>query len=212
MGIELNKHFILLITAAPNSGKSYTIKYIVSDLVAVKKQFKAVIVFTMSPHDYQYLPEGYVHTTYSDAKLQQIINFQNEHRDEKFDTLIIFDDFRGLVDNIHNNKLLSSMLTRHRHLNVSMIFSMQYVHFCSPTIREIAQYYIVFQQYSMESVKALHSCAGYRFERVQQFKKYLDDNLGDYKFLFINLRAKNKNDLYRVMKAPVKLPDYKLKY
>ena len=71
MSLNLRKHFVMTIVAAPRMGKSHLINYLLYDLCVVRKMFNCVIVFTASPHYYYgIIPEQFIHETYSDDKMR----------------------------------------------------------------------------------------------------------------------------------------------
>lgn len=43
--MEISKHFIMTIVAAPKLGKTHLINYLLYDLIVTKKMFNAVLVY-----------------------------------------------------------------------------------------------------------------------------------------------------------------------
>ena len=70
MSLNIRKHFIMTIVAAPRAGKTHLIEYLLYDLCVVRKLFTGIIIFTGSPHYYYgKLPEMYINETYSNDKM-----------------------------------------------------------------------------------------------------------------------------------------------
>jgi hypothetical protein len=74
--------------------------------------FNAVVIFTGMPHCYYgIVPERFIHDTYSEKKMRKIE--QHQKNNPKSELLIIFNDFRGMIQNFHDqNSVLSSILCR----------------------------------------------------------------------------------------------------
>jgi hypothetical protein len=212
MSLNLRKHFVLTMVAAPRMGKSHLINYLIYDLCVVKKMFNGVVVFTGSPHYYYGLiPEKFIHETYNDNKMRQIEQHQKSHPESEL--LIIFDDFRGMIKNFHDqNSVLSSILTRYRHPNThfSCIFACHLSNHISPTVRTITTYWVVFRQKDKNSAKLLYECAGYEFESYDDFKKYIDTHCVDKSFLFVDKEA--EENATQFARAPAVIPKYSLNY
>lgn len=142
--MDIQKHFIATIVAAPKQGKTHLINYLLYDLIVVKKMFNAVIVYTLSPHYYYgIVPDQFINTTYSDEKFKKVMEYQESQPDSEL--LIIFDDFMGMIKNFHQqNSFLTQQLTRYRHPNThfSCIFAMHLANHVSLTIRTISSYCI----------------------------------------------------------------------
>ena len=120
MSLGLCKHFVLTMVAAPRMGKSHLISYLIYDLCVVKKMFNCVVVFTGSPHYYYGLiPEQFIHETYNDDKMRKIGRHQKAHPESEL--LIIFDDFRGMIKNFHDQNSVHTFSALHSKIDVFVL-------------------------------------------------------------------------------------------
>ena len=59
--------------------------------------------------------------------------------------------------------------------------------------RECASHAIVFRQFSKNTIEAIYNSFGQRFDSEKQFKKYLNQNTGNYSFVFVNNESLEDN-------------------
>ena len=125
-----------------NSGKSVLIKYLVNK---EKKLFDRI--FIISPSEqinsfYESLtPSKFIFDSFNESWCNNIIKKMTESmlKKENFHILIIFDDC--LCDsNIRNSESLRIIFTRGRHINISIITSLQYIHQLLPVCRTNADF------------------------------------------------------------------------
>ncbi len=199
------QYFIYLLTAQPCSGKSHLIRYIIYDKVVCKEEYDYVIAFTLSVHDYDYIPEKFIYTTCDDSKIEKIFKFQKSHPGMRL--LIICDDFLGLITNLHNSAKWNQLLSQHRHVKTSIIFSAQYIKNMSPILRTIATHFAIFKCLNIDSLKSLYNTTAIT-PKFDQFQEIIT-NLVKYEFIWID---KNSDNKYNKQKAPKEIPKYKLKY
>lgn len=211
--MDIRKHFVMTIVAAPRQGKTHLITYLLYDLVAVKKMFNTVVVVTNTPHYYYgIIPEQFIYDTFNDDKMKRIELWQNSHPDSEL--LLIFDDFKGMIRNFHDqNSALSAVLTCYRHPNThfSCIFAVHLANHISPTVRTITTYWVVFRQKDEKSTRILHECAGYEFPNFKAFKDEIDKKLVKPTFLLVD-KEEDGLSMYKYMRAPAEIPKFTLKY
>ena len=125
-----------------NSGKSVLIKYLVNK---EKKLFDRI--FIISPSEqinsfYESLtPSKFIFDNFNESWCNNIIKKMTDSmlKKENFHILIIFDDC--LCDsNIRNSESLRIIFTRGRHINISIITSLQYIHQLLPVCRTNADF------------------------------------------------------------------------
>ena len=203
---------VLIFAGKPRSGKSHCIRYF---MYTMRKKFHYGLVFTKTnfTNAYEYIPAGYVHPNYNEAKLRNLMSIQAElvKQGIQKQAFVIFDD---CLTTQFNTELFTDLVTQHRHYNITVIISTQYIYKINPTIRECANYVIIFHQSTKRSNMALYESFGNHLNSLSDWMAYLMQNTGDYNFIFVNTNSPSNdtNDVYKVYKAPDKIPKFHLKY
>ncbi len=206
---------LILINGMQGMGKSHLIRYIMSKY---KKEFDYGIVFTNTFFDenpFDYIPPEYVHPEYNEGILVKLMDKQADlvGRGVKKSCFVIFDD---CIDDEGqwSSKPLKRLTTQLRHYNITVIISTQYVNAIPSRIRTNAMYCIMFKSDTMNNTKALYESYGQKFDTFNEFKKYLMDNTGDYKFLFYDKMndSEDVSERYISMKAPEKVRKFRVEY
>lgn len=154
MIIPTDKPTITLIAAAPKQGKSYLIRYIITSMCGAG-HFSYGVCFSSTGKfngDYNYLPEKYVHAEYSDAKLEDIMRFQQ--RPNAGAMFIVFDDMTGQVN--MNSKTFMRFIQAYRHYKITVLFATHMINKVSTLFRECTTTAIIFRQRTKRSYDALH--------------------------------------------------------
>ena len=112
--IDLSNNQLILICAAPNSGKTSLIRYLaIKNLL--DQVFDYIYVITNTPEDYDFLDKRYVITPqikkYNSKILNGIIRLQKKS-DKRL--LIIFDDVIGNLD--FKSMEINVLVSQYRHL------------------------------------------------------------------------------------------------
>ena len=210
MDIKLGS--VIILAGKPAQGKSYLIKYF---FYKNRKKFDFGIVLTKTKFNggYSFIPTNYVHPDYSEEKIKALMKIQSDLIEKGINkqAFIIIDD---CLTSEFNNQLFTDLITQHRHYNITVIISTQYIYKINPTIRECANYAIMFRQSTKRSIEALYESFGNHFNNYKEFKTYLTDNTGDYQFIFVDINSQSDklNEIYNILKAPSKIPDFKLKF
>jgi hypothetical protein len=203
---------LILVCGKPNSGKSYLIKYFMHTYQD-KLSYGIVMSKTKFNDGFKYIPEKFIHPTYDEEKIKNLMKIQSDLKSKGIEknAFIILDD---CLTKEFNNELFTDLTTQFRHYNITLIISTQYIYKINPTIRECASYCIIFRQSTKRSLEALFDSFGTHFDNLNDFRNYITENTGDYKFIFIDVNSKddNINKIYRVMKAPNKIPKFKLEF
>ena len=184
-----------LLCGAPHSGKSVLTRHIIYQAFAARS-VDYCLVFTQTPEDYAFLPQGFVHTSYEHSTLARLMRIQQERPDRV--VLLIFDDMLGAVGFQHS--LVKNLVSRYRHLNINLLIATQYINSVPPIVRETASIVAIFKQQTDAAVSAAFSSFGGRgFRRKADFHDWLDSHTNDYVFIIYNPRVTNQNfsELYR---------------
>ena len=143
------------------SGKSYLIKYLISQCLE-NKIFKFGIVICPSKFngDYNFLPDKYVYEGNTEIILEKYLTFiTTKYKDKIPNNFIIFDDCLG---NLHDkSELFISFISRYRHFKCSVFITSQYTNLLSTLIRQQMSYcWIIGHVQNELSYKALYNCCG----------------------------------------------------
>jgi hypothetical protein len=202
---------LVIITASQGSGKSHLMKYIISQH---KQKLKYGIAFShtaFNEGNLSYIPKKYIFAQYQPDKLQNLMKIQESLPQGKRPlAFVILDDC--LFDSWVNCKHFNRLMTQLRHYNILVIITTQYVNKISTMIRENAFQVCIFASDTERSLKSLYESYGQKFEKFSDFKDYIMKNTGDYKFIFYNRNEMDKDKQYQILKAPAKLPNFRLKY
>ena len=108
---------------------------------------------------------------------------------------------------------LKQLCTQLRHYHCSVIFATQYANILPTYMRANAMAVVIFKTDSECNLKALYSSYGQLFNNFSDFKNYVMQKLGNYKFIYYDKRHVNEDisDTYKIMIAPQKIPKFKLK-
>jgi len=203
---------ITLINAPPQSGKTYLIKYILTDLFKTKK-VKYGIVFTTTnfTDSYDFIPENYVHSLYNEDIIKNLMEIQvNQIKENKKadPCFLVFDDMIGSIK--FNSNIIKKLFSTFRHYNILIIISTQYLFSIPPLIRECTTYFVTFNIDSHRSIKAIYESFMLDFDTLLKVKKFIKEHCIDYHFILIKTFEKKENK-YSVMKSP-KAKNIKMNY
>ena len=138
-----------IICAKTNSGKSYLLKYILN-----KEKHKFHKIYCISPTEFIthfYYPdivtnENHIFAEFSDEWLGSLIkkltNYKKQN-DKPYNVLLILDD---VGHDCHQSKNLNNVFVRGRHINISIVMCLQFLHQAPLTCRTNASYILVGQQ------------------------------------------------------------------
>lgn len=210
MNIEIPS--LIICAGKPKSGKSHLIKYIIYKY-RHKFQYGIVMCKTSFNDGYDYIPEDFVHSKYDENKIKNLMKLQSK----LIENGIINDCFLILDDCLtcdYNKELFTDLITQYRHYHITVIISTQYIYKVNPTIRECANYAMLFRQSTKRSIEAVYESFGAHFDNYESFKQYITNNTDDHKFIFVDINSDQDDidNIYQVMKAPKKIPKFLLKF
>jgi GTPase SAR1 family protein len=206
---------ISLIIAPPNCGKTYLVKYLLTDLY-INKKIKYGVVFcstNFNTNNFDYIPEKYIYSSYQDDIITNLIDIQiNQIKENKKaePCFIVFDDMIGMIN--FQSKTLTELFTKYRHYNITVLLTTQYIYKIPPLIRECSTFIFLFFVTSRRSLKAAFECFFCHFDNIEQCKKFIINNTGDNKFIFIKSQEYDQKKRYFVSKAPSKIKKITFNY
>lgn len=189
-----------LMVAAPKSGKSHLIKYLVYRL-AKSRRIDYCVVFcgTTFNNNYNYLPKNYVFSNYNEDVLSQIM--QQQQNSNKI-VCLIFDDCVSFEQMFRHSQLFNKLITEHRHYKALIFIATQYINKVSPTIRECCGYYWIFAQRTKRAYEAIYETVGCNsHDDLISFKNFIQNNTGNYYVIFAD-RMEAPDKMYKKFKAP----------
>lgn len=198
--------------AAPKSGKSYLIKYLIYNLAKSKKiDYCVVFCGTAFNNNYDFLPPNYVFSNYDENVLSQIMYLQQNSNKI---VCLIFDDCVAFEQMFRYSKLFNTLITEHRHYKALIFIATQYINKVSPTIRECCGYYWIFSQRTKRAYEAIYETVGCNsHDDLMSFKNFIQDNTGNYYVIFAD-RMEVPEKMYKKFKAPPpnRMPKFYLNY
>jgi hypothetical protein len=138
------------------------------------------------------------------------MDIQSEYPENR--AAVIFDDC--LDQKAFASQLFLDLTTQYRHYNISLFICTQYGFRIPPVVRECASRVGIFRLTTERSLKAAYESFGAFFKTYDEFRSYVIDETGDYKFVWYiaNSSAENRDEVYHTAKAPPELPDVRFEY
>ena len=141
---------------------------------------------------------------YDPEALQKIIDDQRqvvEHQKREghkklFQVLIVVDDFADDPTFSRNSKLLHSLFTRGRHLQLSTVVATQKYNAVSPLIRVNATELYVFRLRSIQDLNTVIEENSALLDKATLMKVYRLATEEPFSFLFVNLQEKNLDEMF----------------
>ena len=198
------------VCAKRNSGKSCMMKYIVEK---AKHLFKQIILISPTEKINHYykdiVDEKFVFDELNENWIKRLIEKMTKMNSgktdkEKTDILLILDDV--CTDNNMKSKPFMSLFTRGRHLNISIIISMQYPYHLPPLVRANFDYLLV-SQMNQQSIDLIYDEYISHMDR-KEFNNLYKKSVVDYNFLLINCNTvkdlDDVSEIYSLIKCDVK--------
>ena len=216
--LKLNSSII--ICGKPRTGKSHLIKYILYLFTCKKGLYERLsygLVFTKTKfnHAYDYIPHSRVYDHYDPEALKQLMDIQSSIREQGYIppyAFVVFDDCLGAFQ--FKSDLFKDLISNYRHYNIVPIISSQFITRIETVNRECVSHACIFRQYSKNAIRSCYESFGQRFDKESEFKEYMLKNTGSYKFILVNNESMSDdiNSVYRVLKAPARIPDPHMPY
>eukprot|EP01080_Neovahlkampfia_damariscottae_P004128 gene4128-gene7033 len=203
---------ICYICAPPASGKTYFLKYLLSELFRQKK-LKYGIIFSPSKFtgSYDFLPKEYVHSKYDENILIKLFNMQVKTKSNTDKNpppaFVVFDDCIGSVQ--FKSSKFEKIISLYRHPNITMIFITQHIYAVPPLLRKCTRFFITFNVTDENTIDAIRK--NFMLDKKKnEIEKFIDDNTKeDFSFILVDTAAKKKEKYY-FGKAPEKYKQFKI--
>jgi len=133
-----------------------------------------------------------IFSEYSDAHLQNIIDYQDQiPKAQRPNIAIVFDDFIAMP-NLKKNSLLFKIASSYRHHNIKLLYYSTQLYKAVPNIvRQSINYAIISQNANNREVEKMAEELGARFGDMNKFKSLLQEATSKpYAFLYLDLYGK----------------------
>ena len=148
--------------------------------------------------------EKYLFDHYDPAELQSIIDTQfkvvefmkHSKMHKVFQILIIIDDFADSPDFTRSSKILHSLYIRGRHLFISTITATQVYKAVSPIIRKNITDLYIFRLRNQADLDGWVEELSAVYDKKTLFQLYKIATDRPYGFLYVNLTARDKEDMF----------------
>ena len=135
---------------------------------------------------------GTIFSEYSDAHLQNIIDYQDQiPKSQRPNIAVVFDDFIAFP-NIKRNSLMFKIASSYRHHNIKLLYYSTQLYKAVPNIvRQSINYAIISQNANNKEVEKMAEELGSRYGNVDKFKSLLQEATSiPYSFLYLDLYGK----------------------
>ena len=130
---------------------------------------------------------------------QKVIEYQKKQNHKKlFSVLIIVDDFADDPKFSRHSKILHALYTRGRHNSISTITATQKFSSIAPIIRVNATELYVYRLRNYNDVQTFIEEISALIDKKTLLDIYNLATSEPFSFLFVNLRAKKKNDIFHI--------------
>lgn len=196
----------ILCIAKSGSGKSNAFKSIVCNLY-YKGLVSDVVVFsyTLHNHEYDWVKPQHKFEGINLEVINKITNYRKElieAGNQVKPICMIFDDVAG-DKNLRDPNVLNALVTRARHYNIYLFYSVQYANLVPPVVRENCSIVMLFKVANQENAKQLWTLTNYG-KSLKEFQEFCESELCDYWFLVYNKNEQSNdvNKTHRLLKAP----------
>ena len=177
-----------------NSGKSRLLMYM---LKKEKNKFQKIYVISPTESVLKFyadvVPDNCIFHEYDNGWILELMKKLTDYKknnDKKYNVLLILDD---IGSDAHNSKALNKVFTIGRHLNISIILTMQYINMCPATARANFSFICCSQMNKLSTDLLVEE---YLMGNVtkQEFLELYHSSSKDYGFFIINCNSVEDNE------------------
>jgi ABC-type dipeptide/oligopeptide/nickel transport system ATPase component len=216
--LDFSRAQIISIIGTCGSGKSFLLRNLIYQF-SKKDMFKFGIVFTGTSFntDYQFMPDGAVHSDYSEAKLEKYISrlrsWLEVNQGQKLPpNFLILDDLLGRIK--INSNIFNNLISTFRHFNMTIFITSQYfVKNISTLLRELTDVAFIFRTRFKNSKESLYNAYGQLLDSQDEFDEVLNEATKEkHSCLCYQARKEYKEESYCSFQAPPDDLNFKLKF
>jgi len=206
---QINMPGVCLINSKSQGGKSHAGHCI---FYANRHKFAWGIGFgntIFNENNMSFIPRKFKHIRYKPDVLRNLLIEQIKVEKEKRPLVFIyFDDC--ISDFQQDDKVLMEAVTQTFHYNIFIMITTQSINKIPNYVRENAFQVILFRLFSKNQIEAAYDSYGQDFESVKEFKKKINNNLGEHVFAFSN---RHQSSGWKFCKCPPPpLPSFKFEF
>jgi hypothetical protein len=180
--------------------------YIWSPSIHVDKTWEPVKKYIESTIGFESDDDQFYYDYYKHSDLEKVINDQmkistymkNNNHKKLYSILVIVDDFADSPEFSRHSKLLHSLFTRGRHSFISSMVSTQKASALATIIRVNATEWYVFRLRSYQDLQMVLEELGAIENKQTILDIYNKATSEPYSFLYVNLRATDKNEIFKI--------------
>lgn len=208
----------LLFVGSTKTGKSYLLKSILLKYVNFFNYGLVISPTEKFNNQYDYIDNKFIHYKYSDQLIISLINKQEEFielakKNKKMkipECFLILDDCLGEVNMRSQNNMIDILFSKGRHYHITLFLTTQKITYVSPTIRENAKYVFI-TKVTKSSYEKLYELSD-DFSNYKEFAAYLDKQCVDYRVVFFDHMDAYAKSHVGIIKAPEKMPNFKISF
>ena len=218
--LPMDRAYVWCIVGRPNSGKTHCVKSLMYDYHR-NNHFKFGRIYTQNKMntDLGFVEDKHI-LEYDEKNLEDYINklmsFKEKTKQDLPPSFIIFDDCIGSSKLNLYSDVFSRFLILHRHLNISIFLTAQYLggkSASSTLLRECCNYSIMFNTKFHNSIDFLYKFAGGWYKKKDEFIHLLNKSTREKNnCLFYDNQANTIEDAYKQYKAPKDIPEFLIKF
>ena len=205
-----------MFVGSSESGKSFLLRsFLTSLLLARKVKFGIVFTTTKFNSGYDWLPDRFVYTEFSQEVLHEylriLVAIKQQHG-QLPPSFIVLDD---IINSINQSaKWWNEFLATYRHYNITLFVTTQHVNRAMPLLREQASYAYIFRLHTIKAIQATYDSYGQLFPRMKEWQAFLSKHTAkDYTCVVVKKEAPpNITKKYSTYRAPAKRKEVKFEY
>lgn len=188
----------ILYCGKTGSGKSLLLRYM---LDKYKHEFRKIYLISPTERINNFY-KGIVRDTdifenynesWMNLLIKKLTDYKQENDKSYGNVCVILDDVVA-SENLNNSKSLKTLLCRGRHINITVLITVQYINLVSPVVRNNSSYIICGKQNKLSvDLLADYYISG-NLSR-SEFIKMFNENTNDYNFLIINCNNTKTDDV-----------------
>jgi hypothetical protein len=207
--LKLSLPGVFLINSKTRGGKSHLLH---CSLYHYRKLFQWGIAFSQScfnESNLSYIDGRFKHRRYKPAILREVLELQAKVPEKERKLIyIIFSDC--ISDLNENDSVLEECITQTFHYKVCVFIESQAINALPTWVRENAFQIALFKLWTESAIDAAYKSYGQNFENVKEFKRMVNNRLGDHKFAFSD-RHEGDGSFVICRCPPPPLPKFLLK-
>ena len=216
--MKLSLPGVLVANSKSQEGKSHYIKYVMYEHRDRIDYVMAISKTAFDEGNLVFVPPRFKYTSWPGERTKEYPKGKTKHAvmnlieqqlkipkaSRPLAALVIEDEFNSLKD-----PLIVEIASRPTHYNIWLVIAANWINRVATDIREGAWQVVLFRIASKKGIEAAYEAYGEDCWDMKKFAERLNNSTGDYRFLYRNLKGKNKDECdWRCFKAPAEIPNF----